>query len=269
VSGHALVPTDLSTEHLLELRGAKALLESPRFAIRAANVIGAPLERGIARLPAGWRDSILSASRAALDRAADVALWSVDASRRRRANELLHKVAVAGTGAVGGAFGLSALALELPLSTTVMLRSIADIANAEGEDLRAPDAKLACLSVFTLGGRTASDDAGDSAYYIARVSLARAVSEAAQHLMSKHTVKGGAPPLLHLMQRIAGRFSLQVSEKFAAQALPVIGAAGGAWLNWLFIDHYQQMARGHFTIRRLERLYSTELIESRYRACPP
>ena len=86
----------------------------------------------------------------------------------RSASELLHKLAVTGTGAAGGAFGVSALALELPLSTTVMLRSIADIARAEGEDLRAPDAKLACLSVFALGGRATSDDATESAYYVAR-----------------------------------------------------------------------------------------------------
>ena len=170
-----------------------------------------------------------------------------------------------GTGAAGGALGVSALALELPLSTTVMLRSIADIARAEGEDLRAADAKVACLSVFALGGRTPSDDATEPAYYLARVSLANAVSEAARHLVSNHVTKGAAPPLIDLIQRIATRFSQRVSEKAAAQAVPIIGAAGGAVLNWLFISHYQQMARGHFTVRRLERLYSAALIESRYR----
>jgi len=56
------------------------------------------------------------------------------------------------------------------------------------------------------------------------------------------------------------------SEKAAAQAVPIIGAAGGAILNWLFISHYQQMAKGHFTIRRLERLYPSQLVEARYRA---
>ena len=147
-----------------------------------------------------------------------------------------------------------------------MLRSIADIARAEGEDLRSADAKVACLAVFALGGRNPSDDASESAYYIARVSLANAVSEAAHHLVSKHAIKGAAPPLLNLIQRIAARFSIQVSEKAAAQAIPIIGAAGGAILNWLFISHYQQMAKGHFTIRRLERLYPSQLVEARYRA---
>jgi hypothetical protein len=265
VTGQAVVRVDLTPEHLLELRGAKELLESPRFAVQAVNFIGVPIEQGINHLPANWREKILDISHAALEKAAQVALWSVDPAPRS-ASELLHKLAVTTTGAAGGAFGVSALALELPLSTTVMLRSIADIARAEGEDLRAPDAKVACLAVFALGGRATSDDASDSAYYIARFSLANAVSEAAHHLMSKHALKGAAPPLLNLIQRIAARFSIQVSEKAAAQAVPIIGAAGGAILNWLFISHYQQMAKGHFTIRRLERLYGSQLVEARYRA---
>jgi len=265
VSDRALVQIDLTAEHFVELRHAKEALESPRFAIQVVNFIGVPVEQGIAHLPPNWRDKILSISRAALERAADIALWSVDPTSPRKANDLLHKLVVTGTGAAGGAFGLSALALELPLSTTVMLRSIADIARAEGEDLRTTDAKLACLSVFALGGRAPSDDQTESAYYIARLSLANAISEAAHHLMSKNAVKGAAPQLIGLIQRIAARFSLQVSEKTAAQAIPVIGAAGGAVLNWLFISHYQQMAKGHFTIRRLERIYPPALVEARYR----
>lgn len=265
MSGRALAPAALSPEHVAELREAKQALEGPRFAIQVANLIGVPIEQGITHLPANWRERILSISHAALERAADIALWSVDPSRPRPANELLHKLAVTGTGAVGGAFGLAALALELPVSTTVMLRSIADIARAEGEDLRSPDSKLACLTVFALGGRSGSDDASESAYYVARMSLASAVSEATHHLMSKHALKGAAPPLIAVIQRIAARFSLQVSEKAAAQAVPIIGAAGGAVLNWLFISHYQQMAKGHFTIRRLERLYSPALLEATYR----
>ncbi len=265
MTGKALATIDLAPEHLIELRDAKESLERPRFAVQAINFLGVPIEQGISHLPANWREKIVEISNAALEKAAQIALWSVDPSGPRSASDLLHKLAVTGAGAAGGAFGVSALALELPLSTTVMLRSIADIARSEGEDLSAPDAKLACLAVFALGGRAASDDASESAYYIARVSLANAVAEAAHHMMSKHAIKGAAPPLLNLIQKVAARFSLQVSEKAAAQAVPIIGAAGGAILNWLFISHYQQMAKGHFTIRRLERLYPPLLIESRYR----
>ncbi len=55
-----------------------------------------------------------------------------------------------------------------------------------------------------------------------------------------------------------------MSEKAAAQAVPLIGAAGGALINTIFIDHFQNMARGHFIIRRLERLYDQGIIRQEY-----
>ncbi len=39
------------------------------------------------------------------------------------------------TGGVSGFFGLAALPVELPVTTTLMLRAIADIARHNGEDL--------------------------------------------------------------------------------------------------------------------------------------
>jgi hypothetical protein len=55
-----------------------------------------------------------------------------------------------------------------------------------------------------------------------------------------------------------------VSEKVAAHAIPLIGAAGEALINTIFIDHFQNMARGHFIIPRLERLYDKDLIRQEY-----
>jgi hypothetical protein len=63
----------------------------------------------------------------------------------------------AASGAGGGAFGLPALPVELPVSTMIILRSIADIARSEGELITSPEAKLACIEVFALGGRSGSD----------------------------------------------------------------------------------------------------------------
>jgi hypothetical protein len=34
----------------------------------------------------------------------------------------------------------------------------------------------------------------------------------------------------------------------------------------VFINHFQDMARGHFAIRRLERKYGAEVIEREYQA---
>ena len=59
--------------------------------------------------------------------------------------------------------------------------------------------------------------------------------------------------MVRLIAQIAARFGLAVSEKFAAQAVPVVGAIGGAAINLAFAEHFQTLARGHFIIRRLER----------------
>jgi hypothetical protein len=66
------------------------------------------------------------------------------------------------------------------------------------------------------------------------------------------------------MAMIAGRFGIVVSQKLAAQAIPIIGAVGGAAVNLAFIDHFQDVARGHFTVRRLERIYGVEAVRSAY-----
>ncbi len=253
----------IAPEHMQQLKAAKRALENTGVAVQITNVIGTPIEKAIERLPKGWQESIVGISRNALEKAADVAIWTINPATPLPTSDLLHKLAVSVTGAAGGGFGLPALAIELPISTTIMLRSIADIARCEGEDLRTPEAKLACVEVFALGGRTSSDNAADSGYYVARAALGKAVAEAAEYL-AKGGAKAATPAMVRFITQVAGKFQIQVTEKAAAQAVPIVGAAGGALINNLFMSHFQNMARGHFTVRRLERIYSPEMIESSY-----
>jgi hypothetical protein len=44
----------------------------------------------------------------------------------------------------------------------------------------------------------------------------------------------------------------------------LVGAASGAALNLVFINHFQKAARGHFIVRRLERAYGLPLVRARY-----
>jgi hypothetical protein len=74
--------------------------------------------------------------------------------------------------------------------------------------------------------------------------------------------------LVRLIAKIAERFGIQVTEKAAAQAVPAIGAAGGAIINTLFIDHFQDMARGHFIVRKLERKHGKDLVKRLYAELP-
>jgi hypothetical protein len=70
--------------------------------------------------------------------------------------------------------------------------------------------------------------------------------------------------LLEFVTQVAARFGLVVTQKVAAQALPVVGALGGAAVNYAFIERFQDVARGHFTVRRLERIYGKERVRAEY-----
>ncbi|MBA2410778.1 MAG: EcsC family protein [Gammaproteobacteria bacterium] len=255
---------NLSNEDLENLRDARALLENPSLAARIANALGTPIERGLKLLPASASEIINHSTRVALEKALQLAVTSLDRRALRPPSNLFHKLVVAGTGAGGGAFGLAGLPVELPISTMVMLRSIADVARSEGELIATPAAKLACVEVFALGGRATSDDATETGYFAVRAALQQVLAEAAQHIAQKGVAHQGAPALVRVIAQIASRFGIVVSEKVAAQAIPVIGAAGGAFVNVLFIDHYQDIARGHFVIRRLERKYGGDLVKAAY-----
>jgi hypothetical protein len=256
---------NIPKEDVHDLRYAKALLENPGMAAKIIALIGAPLEKGFALLPDKWSGTVHAATRLALEKALHVAVLTLgDGQTRPVSSNRLHKMIVAASGGMGGAFGLAALTVELPVSTTVMLRSIADIARSEGEHIREPEGQLACLEVFALGGRSPLDDSSETGYFAVRMGLAQAVSEAARHIAAKGVGQEGAPAVVRFITKVAARFSVTVSEKVAAQAVPVIGAAGGALINTLFLDHFQDMARGHFIVRRLERLHGRDKVKEAY-----
>ena len=254
----------LSPSEISELRRAKNLLENPGLAAKLSDFVGSPIEKILKKLPESLTVTVSDVARKSIEKALDIALLTMDRDERGSPSNWWHKLAVAATGAGGGAFGLPALAIELPISTTIMLRSIADIARSEGEDLSCPDAKLQCVQVLALGGKSKSDDATESVYFAARAALATSISEAAAHLTRKGLSQHGAPALVRLISQVASRFSVVVSEKAAAQAVPVVGAIGGAAINTLFIDHFQDMGRGHFIVRRLERLHGQEEVRRLY-----
>ena len=250
---------------LNDLKKAKTLLENPGIAAKITNLLGTPIERGLELLPDNWNVKVRELTQEALSKAVHAAVFTIKDSPGKEASNYWHKIAVATTGGIGGFFGLTALAVELPISTTIMLRSIADIARSEGEAISKIESKIACIEVFAFGGPSKSDDASDSGYFAVRAALSQSVSKAAEYIAEKGLAEESAPALVRLIIKIAKRFSIQVSEKAAAQAVPAIGAAGGAIINTLFIDHFQDMALGHFIVRRLERKYGKEVVEATYK----
>jgi hypothetical protein len=101
--------------------------------------------------------------------------------------------------------------------------------------------------VFAFGGPEIEDEDIDIAYWTIRGSLSHA-------------------SIAVLIRQVSARFGVMLSQKYLTQAVPLIGAAAGSTLNYVFMDYYQQMARVHFTLRELERRHDPDVVRACFEA---
>jgi hypothetical protein len=250
------LPEDSQTD----LAKAVATLEGPSFAARMAAIAGTPVEALKARLPASIRDQVDNAVRRALEKA-----WSTAVGSEPRRTPFgmdvawFHRGIAMASGAAGGALGLIGTLAELPLSTTILLRQIAAEAAEAGEDPKVAATAAECMAVFAIGSPAqADDDLAETGYFAARIALAQMLPNAASSLVS-----GLVPGFLGA---IAARFTGTVGLKLSAQAVPIIGAAAGAAINLAFLEHFRGVAKAHFTVRKLERIYGADRVRAAYDA---
>ncbi len=294
--GEAAPGPPWAPQDLIALADAKRRLEYPSLAIRIADAVGSPIEAGFRMLPRGWQRKASGAVENALLTGLEFSVRTMGRNARRgsgmlddgadhaqgagaaahglrsvrrgldvRSHDWLHRALVIGTGTAGGAVGLAALPVELPISTVVMLRSIADIARAEGHDLSRLEVRLSCLEVFALGGKGhPADEAAETGYWAVRTALSQQMTAAARSIAERGFADASAPAVIRLIQKIAPRFGAVVSEQLAAKAVPVIGALSGGAVNYLFMTHFQDIARGHFVVKRLENTYGPEAVRWAY-----
>ncbi len=272
----------LSSAAMQELREAKSILEHQGLAERLTELVGAPITASLKLLPAAAERLVTSAVEKSLQKGLDLAVTSLgkDDHLSKKPRLMSHKVLAGLSGAAGGALGGLTVAAELPVSTVLILRSVADIARSQGEDLSQLEARLACLEVLALGpgsaAATTNDKTNDQAnqkvnddtdigYLAVRIAMGKQIGDATKYVAQHGLANRAAPPLVQLLNMIGKRFGVVVSEKMAAQAIPVIGAVGGALINTYFIGHFQDIARAHFTIRRLEREFGTAAVTEAYR----
>jgi len=258
-----IVAADFAPAHHDALEAAVAALENPNFAARIADYAGAPINRVLGMLPRAASAGLSKAVEVAMLRCLKTAIRSLDEADRRRPATWLSTMAAGVTGGVSGFVGVAALPVELPVTTTLMLRAIADIARHNGEDLSKLEPRLACLQVFALGSRPAGVRT-DIGYFAARALLTKITGNAAAYLVERGALELSAPMTNRFLAELVSRFSIVLSDRIAASALPVIGAVGGATVNVIFMNHFQQIAKGHFTVRRLERHYGPDLVRRHY-----
>jgi hypothetical protein len=267
----------ISKEDIEAIKNAKSSMENIGLGMRGLNSIGGTIETGINKIPEKqrlWLQQLVNKTLVALIKG-NLKTMQKGKSFKNPSNKS-YKALVTATGTASGFFGSTTgvgtaiFASELALSTKFIMRSIMDIARSEGEDVYTMETQMACLQVFALGGSSASDDDLDTSYYATRLVMNTTLKGASAYI-SKNGMQGlsqvlvmSVNPIVKAIGLIASRFTIQVSEKFIAQSLPIIGAAGGGTINFMFIDHFQKMAKAHFTLRRLERKYGEETIKNVY-----
>ncbi|MGO4909081.1 EcsC family protein [Pseudorhodobacter sp. W20_MBD10_FR17] len=204
--------------------------------MRIINKFGGQIEGQLAHLPDGARRQIERITTEALTRAVTVA------GHGRHAPDFGPRGApalAAFTGAMGGAGGLVTALAELPVTITVILHAILRAAEAEGFDTSLPEVRAEALRVLLAGGPMDYDDGINTSFIGARIALS-------------------GPALQKLLAKIAPKFAAVLSQKLAAQAVPVLGAVTGAALNAAFLTHYRELAHIRFGLLRLTVLHGAE-----------
>jgi EcsC protein family len=255
----------LSPADLEALKRAVKKLENPNFAARLADYAGVPINRTLGMLPKIANDQLNVLVRGAILKALDFAIDTLEEEPPPTPATSFSSFLAGVTGGVSGLFGFAALPVELPLTTTFMLRAIAAIARHQGEDVSKIETRLACLEVFAFGAKRPAKHA-DLGYYAARALLSKYTNDIAALIVERGAIDVSAPVVNSLVSEIVSRFGLVVSDKVAAGALPILGAVGGATVNVIFMDHFQRIAQAHFALRRLERTYGTASIRRSYAA---
>lgn len=218
--------------------------QAGNLGIQLLNVIGSRAEALLDRLPEEMRDRLGDGTQQALE----LAMGAAHRSRGVVGGQpgWLNRAVTTAMGAAGGFGGLPSAMAELPITTTILLRAIQDVAAEYGFDPDEKGVQFDCIQVFAAAGPLDHDDGSDLAFLSTRV----AVTGKAMHA---------------LIAKVAPRLGTVLGQKLAAQTVPVLGAAAGAATNYAYTSYYQQMAHVHFGLRRLaieSDVDHTDLIEA-------
>ncbi|GAA6202379.1 EcsC family protein [Aquicoccus sp. SU-CL01552] len=198
--------------------------------LRLLTALGGRAEGLLDRLPPDLRGGLGVAT----ERALTLAMRTAQGSRGVIPDQpgWIDTAATTALGAAGGLGGLPGALVELPATTTVLLRSIQGGAARAGFDPGAENVQFDCIRVFAAAGPLAHDDGADLGFLSLRLTLTGAT-------------------LQKLIASVSPRLATAMGQKLAAQSVPLLGAVAGAGTNYLYTRYYQEMAHVHFGLRRL------------------
>ncbi|GAB4553587.1 MAG: EcsC family protein [Ruegeria sp.] len=198
--------------------------------VKFLNRLGGSAESLLEQLPAPVRSGLTGATEQALW----AAVRAANGSRRAVPDQepWVNTIVATTMGAVGGTGGLTTALIELPVTTTMLLRAIQGAAAREGFDPSAENVRFDCVRVLSAAGPLSHDDGADLGFFSVRLTLT-------------------GPAIQKLIAAVSPKLSVALGQKLAAQTLPVLGAVAGGGINYVYSRYYQQIARVHFGLRRL------------------
>lgn len=225
-----LPPISDPTIHSEIDRLARRYMNAGGIAMDLLNAVGGRAEGLIEKLPAPVRNRMDGITHGALNRAFDAASRSRGMLRDR--GDWFNRALSTASGAAGGLAGFAGAAIEMPITVTLLLRAIMDIAAEHGFDPDSDQARREALHVFASAGPLAQDEGADLGLLAARMTI---TGQTVQTLIAK----------------VAPKLSASLAQKLAAQAVPILGAVAGATINYSFTRYYQEIARVQFGLMRL------------------
>ncbi|MDA7966597.1 EcsC family protein [Ruegeria sp.] len=198
--------------------------------IKLLNRLGGSAESLLEQLPEPVRQGLTGATEQALW----VAMHAAQSSRRAVPDQppWVNTAVTTAMGAAGGLGGVSTALMELPATTTMLLRSIQGAAAREGFDPAEEGVKFDCIRVLSAAGPLSHDDGVDTGFFSVRLTLT-------------------GPTMQRLIAAVAPKLSVVLGQKLAAQSVPILGALAGGGTNYVYTRYYQQIAHVHFGLRRL------------------
>lgn len=214
--------------------------------MRFVTRVGGSIEDRLRVLPGPFRDGLAALTERLLSDTYRAAASIGALPLVPRAGRRLHRAVATLSGAAGGAAGLGSAVLELPGTVALIFGAMQKAAAEHGYDPASEDVRKICLDILGSGGPGAWDDGVNASFVGARLSLSGTALNA-------------------ILARVAPRFGIVLGHKLASQIVPVLGAAAGAGVNYVFMDYYQQMAQVRFGLKRLAETHGEETVVSAFR----
>lgn len=202
------------------------------------NRLGGQVEGQLALLPAPIQARVHRLTLAALERAYGVARQG---GRLGRLGAARHRLVAGAAGALGGLGGLPTALAELPVTVTLILNTVQEVAQEHGFDPAEAAVRREVLRVFASGAPLAGDDGVNTAFLGARLTLT-------------------GPALQRMIALVVPRIAASLGPKLVAQSVPVLGAAAGAGINLSFAAYYRELAHIRFGLLRLAMEHDPELV---------